>query len=97
MLDYENLFYVLLWFAAISGVCMTKQRFPWDGHSMQLNALQVKLSYFNTQQTMTDGIKSHTHTQCRGFLISFYILCRSNIDYDTAAMTSIVKLMTSIS
>ena len=97
MLDYENLFYVLLWFAAISGVRMTKQRFPWDGHSVQLNALQVKLSYFNTRQTMTDVIKSRTHTQCIEFLTSFYNLCRhSNSDNDTAAMTSIIKLMTSI-
>ena len=96
MLDYENLFYVLLWFAAISGVRMTKQRFPWDVHSMQLNALQVKLSYFNTRQTMTDVIKSRTHTQCIEFLTSFYISCHSNSDNDTAAMTSIIELMTSI-
>ena len=98
MLDYENLFYVLLWFAAISDrMTACKRRFPWDVHRTQLNALQAKLSYFNTQQTMRDVIKSHTHTQCKDFLISFYTLCRESMDDTSAAMTSIIQLMTSIS
>ena len=92
ILDYENLFYVLLWFAARSReIHIDYQHFPWDKLCEESEALQIKFSLFNTQCAMKQVIQTLVHKRCSNFLVKFYNCFCGDDDEAITLITALVE------